>query len=241
MWAVIQAGDGRFYAYQRDAYPGPQQAYAAGRILVWTGAQWQPVPPPTYAAPPSTGSGGQLEPYSAEAVAVFRRAAQVIGIDPGVAESEGLHYVLDRESSGWVGRPNYTFNRVLGDDYNDPDVNRDWSRAHDIVRRWSEYPDDMTPRSSATGLGQLLRRNVERYYPSGVAGIGDPIEEAVGMMRYILNRYDPGDGSSPFDVVGEYYRLPKCEDVGVDPDSSRFSYRALSRYGGPGCKPGGGY
>jgi SLT domain-containing protein len=38
-------------------------------------------------------------------------------------------------------------------------------------------------------MGQLLLRNVDRYYPDGRAGIGNPMSEAIGMLRYIQDRY----------------------------------------------------
>jgi SLT domain-containing protein len=54
---------------------------------------------------------------------------------------------------------------------------------------------NITATSSATGLGQLLLRNVEAYYPSGVQGIGNPEEEAVGMLLYIEDRYGTPDNA----------------------------------------------
>ncbi len=52
-----------------------------------------------------------------------------------------------------------------------------------------------TTRSSATGLGQLLLSNVDRYYPDGRQGIGDPLQEAAGMLRYIQDRYGTPDNA----------------------------------------------
>ena len=66
-------------------------------------------------------------------------------------------------------------------------------RADDPAR-WGSVLDELragriTELSSATGLGQLLLDNVERYYPKGRAGIGDPVQEAAGMLRYIEASY----------------------------------------------------
>ena len=82
-----------------------------------------------------------------------------------------------------MGRPNYTY----GARSRDPSQ---WGSVHDELRAGRK-----TERSSATGLGQLLLSNVERYYPSGRQGIGNPMEEAVGMMRYIQDRYGSPDAA----------------------------------------------
>lgn len=118
-------------------------------------------------------------PRSPEAVALFEEAARVAGLPLWWARSEGLHKLLDAESDGWVGRPNYT--------YDTPAVKRSlaqnrhtWPAIHAELKRGYK-----STKSSATGIGQLLLDNVRRYYPGGVNGIGDPLKEAVGMLRYI--------------------------------------------------------
>jgi SLT domain-containing protein len=97
------------------------------------------------------------------------------------ATSQGLHNILSRESGGVVGRPNYTYGRRAND-------RSQWGAIHDELRNGQK-----TARSSATGLGQLLLSNVDRYYPNGRAGIGDPVQEAAGMLRYIQDRYGHPD------------------------------------------------
>lgn len=127
---------------------------------------------------------------SPEAVALFEEAARVAKLPLWWARSEGLHNVLARESGGWVGRPNFT--------YNTPTVQRSlaenrayWPAIHAELKRGK-----ITAVSSATGLGQLLLRNVKKYYPGREKGIGDPLSEAVGMLRYI--RYETlKDGRTP--------------------------------------------
>jgi hypothetical protein len=168
----------------------------------------------------------QYPPYAPRTVALFEEAARRAGFPPSWGSDHGLHYVLDGESSGWVGRPNYTWDDLFGEDFNKPQNADQWPRAWAYLRR-GEIP----VRSSATGLGQLLLRKVDAFYPDGRAGIGDPMNEAIGMLRYIEDRY-----GSP-SVAGRYYALPKCSDIGVDPDLSYYSPRAFEF----GCKPGGGY
>lgn len=116
-------------------------------------------------------------PGSPEARALFTEAARMAGLPPEWGNSEALHNILRRESGGQVGRPNYTY----GSRARDPSQ---WGSIHDELKN-----GQITARSSATGLGQLLLSNVDKYYPNGRAGIGDPLQEAAGMMRYIKDRY----------------------------------------------------
>lgn len=123
-------------------------------------------------------AGAQVyRPNSPEAVALFREAARVAGVPESWASSQALHNILSRESGGVVGRPNYTYGSRAND-------RSQWDNIHNELKNGR-----ITARSSATGLGQLLLSNVDRYYPNGRAGIGDPVQEAAGMLRYIQARY----------------------------------------------------
>lgn len=133
-----------------------------------------------------TGSAPNLQVYtpgSPEQVALFQEAARVAGLPESWASSPGLINILRRESGGKVGIPNYTY----GERARDPSQ---WASVHDELKAGR-----ITERSSATGLGQLLLSNVEKYYPSGRAGIGNPVEEAAGMMKYIEDRYGNPDNA----------------------------------------------
>jgi LysM repeat protein len=125
----------------------------------------------------SSAPFGEYKPFSAEAKALFADAARSAGLPASWANSNGLHRILQKESKGKVGVPNYTYGRRASRPAS-------WGGIHDELKRGR-----ISANSSATGLGQLLIANVDRYYPSGRAGIGDPKEEAVGMLRYIKDRY----------------------------------------------------
>lgn len=132
-------------------------------------------------------SGGMYEvrrvyrPYTADAYRLFLRAAQEAGVPRNWAIADSLQQLVDAESDGEVGRPNYTYGRRA----NNPSS---WSSIHDELRRGR-----ITATSSATGIGQLLLSNVEAHYPSGRAGINVPLEEAVGMLSYIEDRHGTPD------------------------------------------------
>lgn len=119
----------------------------------------------------------QLVPGSTQQIEVFRKAARAAGLPESWASDPGLLAILSRESNGWVGIPNYTYG-ARGSDQSR------WAEIHDELRRGIK-----SAKSSATGLGQLILGNVDAYYPSGRAGIGVAVEEAVGMLRYIRKRY----------------------------------------------------
>ncbi len=134
----------------------------------------------------------RYEPFSRRAMRLFREAAVIAGVPQEWASSQSLHSILQKESDGWTGYPNYTY----GSRAADPSY---WGQIHEELRA-----GEKTAESSATGLGQLLLRNVDKYYPSGRNGIGDPKEEAVGMLRYIKDRY-----KSPEEAWSMYGSVPK--------------------------------
>lgn len=146
---------------------------------------------------PSTNPVPELAVYppgSAEQIALFEEAARRVGVPEAWARDPGLINILQRESAGRVGVPNYTY----GERSRDP---AQWAGVHAELQEGR-----ITARSSATGLGQLLLSNVDRHYPSGRAGIGDPVEEAAGMLSYISERYgDPATAWARYGTVHEGY------------------------------------
>lgn len=117
------------------------------------------------------------EPHSADAKALFAAAADLAGVPRAWAESPALHNILAKESRGRVGVPNYTYGKRSRDE-------GQWSSVHEELRAGKKRT-----RSSATGLGQLILPNVDAYYPAGREGIGNPLDEAAGMLAYIKDRY----------------------------------------------------
>lgn len=127
----------------------------------------------------------QYEPFSPEAKALFAEVAPSAGVPRSWAYSPGLHYILRKESNGQVGIPNYSIkdedNRSVRDK---PHL---WPDIHQRIKQGEKGSPKAT--SSATGLGQLLLANADRFYPSGRDGIGDCREEAQGMLSYIRAVY----------------------------------------------------
>jgi hypothetical protein len=123
------------------------------------------------------GSKEQVEMFT-NAISDFNAtAAPGDRIPTSWAADPDIQFILKKESQGYVGVPNYTY----GTRSTDPSQ---WASVHTELKQGNK-----TTKSSATGLGQLLLSNVERYYPSGRAGIGVPREEAIGMLRYVKDRY----------------------------------------------------
>jgi len=119
---------------------------------------------------------------------LLRSAAPAAQVPEAWAENRDLHYIVGAESGGWIGRPNYTYGQR-----NDEAFPRDvWKVSH--ADMWPQVHAELKAgvkgaRSTATGIGQLILDNVKAYYPDGVAGIGDPYNEAVGFLAYVRDRY----------------------------------------------------
>lgn len=140
---------------------------------------------------PSTFEVKRYAPFSEDAYALFSEAAQRIGVPESWARSPALHKILRKESDGKVGIPNYTYGRRSSNP-------RYWPQVHDELKRGV-----IRARSSCTGLGQLKLDNVDRHYPDGRDGIGDPINEAAGMLGYIKARY--GSPERAWRLYGVYH------------------------------------
>lgn len=167
-------------------------------VNVTPSAATQEVAPPVAAEAPMTQFSREVyEPFSGKARKLFRRAALIAGVPQAWADSDSLHSLLEKESLGFVGIPNYTYGKRAAD-------SRYWGQIHNELKAGTKTTD-----SSATGLGQLLLRNVDKYYPSGRNGIGVAEEEAVGMLRYIKDRYN-----SPEEAWSKYGSAEK-----TDPDT----------------------
>lgn len=125
-------------------------------------------------------------PGSQKQVQLFRAAAKLVGVPEAWASDRGLRFVLAHESGGVVGIPNYTYGWRAKEA-------ACWPKIHQELRAGinsSGIPrEGKVIKSSATGLGQLLLSNVDGFYPNGRAGIGDPLQEAAGMLAYIEKRY----------------------------------------------------
>jgi hypothetical protein len=127
----------------------------------------------------------RYEPGSDEQIELFAAAAASLGAPRSWASSYSLRKLLLEESGGWVGIPNYEFGPGIT-----KSENRDqWPAIWEHLRAGGSPPKGR----GATGLGQLVLTTVDRHYPDGRLGIGDPWNEAVGMLSYIKARYKTPD------------------------------------------------
>lgn len=172
----------------------------------------------------------KYEPHAPETVELFKAAAQKVGLPQSWARQNGLHEILRKESNGYVGILNYDLSNKLN-------VSNKFSNVPDTVnvlsrlRAGGDYADSHGVRSHATGLGQLQPSNVDRFYPSGRLGIGVPVEEAAGMMRYIEEMYGNPDNA------WRVYQLRVCRPAEPRPTWYGDWETALEL----GCKRGEGY
>jgi hypothetical protein len=134
-------------------------------------------------------------PRSPECVALFENAARVAGLPVEWARDSGLHNILRRESGGRVGIPNFTYGKDnAGRRFGTNTRSKSENFIHRRTDVWPAIHDELksgrkSAKSTATGLGQLILDNTEAYYPSGRQGIGNALEEAIGMLKYIARRY----------------------------------------------------
>jgi len=125
----------------------------------------------------------------------------------GVPDTPAFHRLLEKESQGYVGLPNYTYldsDAPVGVKYAGPNRIDKLLAIKDVVRD-QLVAGQRTAKSSATGLGQLLLPNTRIYYPDGPAGIGDPRNELIGMWRYIVDRYGNAEAALAFHDAKHFY------------------------------------
>ena len=136
------------------------------------------------------------KPGSDAQIALFQQAAVVAGVPAAWASDPDFIKIYGEEDGGWVGRPNYEFGKVANT-----------SHADEWPALWADWRANLWPavKSHATGLGQVQPDNIKAYYPQGLAGIGDPLNEAVGMLRYIKHRYGDPTKAQAFHVVHGWY------------------------------------
>lgn len=151
--------------------------------------------------------GAKYTPGSAKQIALFEKAADIAGLPKAWASDPALHNVLNKESiGGKVGIPNYKWAPWLGmtsqQMWNTPSV---WPKVWKVIREGNAKPSYTGINSHAAGLGQMQPGNMAKYQPSGIQGVGIPIEEAVGMLRYIEDRYGTPDKAWQYWQANSYY------------------------------------
>ncbi len=135
--------------------------------------------------------GGFVEPGSDVFVGLFTEAALLAGVPTEWAQFRTLAKLIENESGGYVGRPNFTYGERATQRHRWPEV---WAElrsgqitSNAVVRGGTRFE-----RSSATGLGQLILSNANTFYTGGQSSIGFALPEAAGALSYIQNRHgDP--------------------------------------------------
>nr|CAB4128609.1 hypothetical protein UFOVP114_47 [uncultured Caudovirales phage] len=137
-----------------------------------------PLPPPVPAPP------YYYKPGSKAMVALFQQAAAQAGLPASWAALPSLANLVSHESGGYVGRPNYVYGNIW--------LEKNWQKWPALWQQWQmgKFP---AISSRANGLGMLQPGNIKKFYPGGYAGIGNPLAEAVGMLRYIKSVYGTPD------------------------------------------------
>jgi len=130
--------------------------------------------------------------WSNDTKILFKTACKIAKIDESWANNPYLHKIMLNESWWIVWNLNYTIKGMDLSEYKRRSLN-------------SKSNNPIGSKSTASWLWQLLLSNIDKYYPSGRKGIGNPIEEAVGLIRYIRDRYwNPDIAMSVYWRKGSY-------------------------------------
>jgi hypothetical protein len=122
----------------------------------------------------------RFRPWSKDAQILFSIACKIAKL-PDWSNNKNLHKIMWKESTWWqVGILNYTIK---------------WMSTYDFKQKAlsSSRKNPIGSKSTASWLWQLLLSNVDRLYPSWRNGIWNPIEEAIGFVKYIRERYGNPD------------------------------------------------
>lgn len=115
-------------------------------------------------------------PGSRDAIILFTVACQSAWLPVEWAKSKSTHEILWHESNWKVWILNYTMKNISTETFKQ--------------KATSNYSNNPTwVKSTASGLGQLLLSNVDKFYPDWRAWIWDALNEAVWMLRYVKDRY----------------------------------------------------
>ena len=131
-------------------------------------------------------------PGTPEQIELFQAAAAYAGLPQEWATHKALYSILKAESGGKVGIPNYLWKPWLAKQ-GLPDDPSSWPAVWAVIKAGNAKPSVTGISSHAAGLGQLQPGNMKKYQPDGLQGVGDAFQEAVGMLRYIADRYGTMD------------------------------------------------
>lgn len=153
----------------------------------------------------------QLEPGSKETMQLFTLAAMTMKPWMSIEDAKlwwtnrELHRILSHESAGIVWRENYTLKNagISGSEMKNRSLTRSDLDGNQLAHR------EFWVISTAVWLGQLTMSN-EWYLPHGRASIWIPLEEAIGMLQYIRDRYgSPEIAGSVYGTIGDYQHPTK--------------------------------
>lgn len=146
----------------------------------------------------------QFVPWAKETQQLFTYAAIMSWLPKDWWKNESFHILLEKESGWIVGNLNYEFfkrgRKETTKGFKEKITTWDFATT-----RADELSPEMGIVSNASWLGQLLVSNVELYYPSGREWIGVPLEEAVGMLRYIKKRHKTPEQALNFHFSHNWY------------------------------------
>ncbi|KXS08816.1 hypothetical protein M427DRAFT_50297 [Gonapodya prolifera JEL478] len=119
-------------------------------------------------------SGGTYPPYSTQLTKLLSDACKVLGFDQSWSTNKAVHALVEKESGGRIGVPNYTMGNFLPAPYN---IGNQLGQRPDL---WASLWEKMKSGDPA------YRGNGDS---SGAPALGNPLAEAVGLLRTIKEAY----------------------------------------------------
>ncbi len=146
----------------------------------------------------------QFVPRSKEAQQLFTYATIMAWLPKEWGENEALHTLLEKESGWIVGNLNYEFfkrgRKETTKEFKEKVTTWEFANTRAVEVSW-----DMGIKSNCSWLGQLRLDNIEVNYPNGREWIGIPLDEAVGMLRYIRQRHKTPEQALAFHLSHNWY------------------------------------
>jgi hypothetical protein len=178
-------------------YPSPEDLKKYGPLK-----QDEPKLEPTKDSGPLSPGHGSFPsnvvytPGSKEFVSLFTAAAKEAGVPASWATDPVLGQIVNHESGGQVGIPNYTYQTTATPSERWKEIREELLAGKNTAKPTpSPVNGAMTEGATNTGLGQLKLFRAKQFYPDGARGIGDAFNEAVGMLKYIKVYYGTPEGT----------------------------------------------
>lgn len=195
---AVEDRAGEFETLKSSAPPAATDTAQVAAVELAPGSPGNPRQPPSWA------NGVEVfPPFSEKLQELMRQAISYIQSHPTAGstqvteewvDSSAFHLLYSYESwGGCVGIPNYYYGERTHQPHTWPTI---WDELRQGIK--TSRRNAQGEQSTATGLGQMILANVKAYYPDKENSIGIALDELIGMLRYIADRYGSPEAAWAF-------------------------------------------